>query len=323
MGGTKIEWCDRVWNPVTGCSPISPGCDHCYAARMARRLRGRCGYPDDKPFRVTVHPDKLELPLKWQKPQRVFVNSMGDLFHEDVLDEFIAAVFATIFAAHQHIFMILTKRPERMKKWIDRFAVKEDGTPTCNNLWLGVTVENQEQDWRIKYLLDTPAAVRLVSIEPMLGVMDISPYLRIMRQCDGHAAWECNEDCLYRPKLDMVICGGETGPGARLLHPDWVRSLRDQCVAADVPFFFKQWGEWKECDYMGEDFGAPYTDSQCINGELWDLDKCDDEGRLYSSGDNPICPKCKGKGFVRVGKKHTGSIIDGQEWRQFPEVATK
>ena len=213
MGNTKIEWAEKVWNPVTGCSKISPGCENCYAERMAFRLRGRCGYPDGEPFRVTLRPQRLEEPMRWRKSSMVFVCSMGDLFHDDVPDDFIHRVFATIGQCPQHTFIILTKRPKRMKAFIEDYYAYESPT----NVWLGVTTENQEMaDRRIPILLQIPAVVRFVSVEPMLGPVDLA------RGCE---------------KIDWVICGGETGPNARPMHPDWVRSLRDQCQSAGVPFF--------------------------------------------------------------------------------------
>lgn len=257
MGKTKIEWADRVWNPVTGCTKISPGCQNCYAERMAKRLRGRCGYPADDPFRVTLRPERLEEPLRWRKPGMIFVCSMGDLFHDDVPFDFIDRVFKRINGSPQHDFLILTKRPERMREYFARSmkflcaACQGTGCSYCldhgyqnwemkpySNVWLGVTAENQEMaDERIPILLQIPAAVRFVSVEPMLGDINIAGYLGwngLRRMGDG---------LLYRwvaPKIDWVICGSETGPHARPAHPDWVRNLRDQCQAAGVPFFLKQ-----------------------------------------------------------------------------------
>ncbi len=184
MAKTRIEWAEVVWNPVSGCTPISEGCQNCYAKRMANRLRGRCGYPADDPFRVTLHPEKLEEPLKWKKPRRVFVCSMGDLFHEQVPDEYIAKVWEIMNNATQHTFLVLTKRPQRMKDFLARLGwyihdrdgypmeavLDEGGKYTLKNVWLGVTAENQQRaDERIPILLQIPAAVRFVSIEPMLG----------------------------------------------------------------------------------------------------------------------------------------------------------
>lgn len=259
-GKTKIEWADRVWNPVTGCTPVSEGCRHCYAARMATRLAGRCGYPKENPFKVTVHPERLEVPLRWGKPTMVFVNSMGDMFHEDVPFDFIDEVVKIISRAPIHLlFLILTKRPAIMLKYFHSRG------NLANNVWLGVTAENQQTaDERIPLLLQTPAAVRFVSVEPMLGPVDLTRikwakipvdpknYERLGVPAPDEM-WSLNNTLLSRPGdewnkpkvgIDWVICGGETGPGARPMHPDWVRSLRDQCEASGVPFFFKGWGEW-------------------------------------------------------------------------------
>jgi len=174
MNKSKIEWTEVTWNPVTGCTPISPGCENCYAKRMATRLRGRCGYPKDDPFRVTLHPERLNEPLSWKKPRRVFVCSMGDLFHDDVDGGFLCRVFDTIMAAEQHIFLVLTKRPKRMRDFFKRCI-----HGTISNLWVGVTVENQEAaNKRIPLLLQTPAAVHFVSCEPLLGPVDLRPWLK-------------------------------------------------------------------------------------------------------------------------------------------------
>ena len=252
MRRTAIEWTDYSWNPVTGCTPISEGCENCYARRMAQRLRGRFGYSADAPFKVTLHPDRLEEPFRWHKPRKVFVCSMGDLFHEQVPDEYIAKVWEVMSNASQHTFIVLTKRPQRMKEFIERlgwYIHDREGNPTeavldkggkytLKNVWLGVTVENQEQaDKRIPILLQIPAVVRFVSVEPMLGPVDIYKYLDIydpptLSNPDGY-----NPDKVL---LDWVICGSETGPNRRPANIEWVRRLRDQCVSSGVPFFLKQ-----------------------------------------------------------------------------------
>jgi protein gp37 len=223
MAETKIEWTKnsdgtkgKTYNPVTGCTKISPGCQNCYAERMSKRLAGRCGYPKDDPYAVTLHPDRLNEPLRWKKPSRIFVCSMSDLFHDDIPARYIFEVLDVIRKCPQHIFQVLTKRPERMR---DIFKMID---PICQykNLWLGVTAENQEQtDKRIPVLSQTPAEIRFVSVEPMLGPVDLSRHL------------------MY---LDWVICGSESGPGRRPTEISWIRSLRDQCVSAGVSFFLKQ-----------------------------------------------------------------------------------
>lgn len=313
MGKTKIEWADSVWNPVTGCTPVSEGCERCFARRMANRLKGRYGYPKDDPFRVTLHPDKLEQPLRWKKPRQVFVPSMGDLFHEDVDEKYIAKVLAICDLAREHTYMILTKRPSRMASlfndedfqfhvgWFQSQVVREFGLPEpkeigswpLKNVWLGVTAENQQRaDERIPILLQIPAAKRFVSVEPMLELINI------IRSCDvvlgdgnipavdGINRW-----------LHWIICGGETGPGARPVHPDWVRSLRDQCIAANVPFFFKSWGKFCYPDQMPDDTYRKVDAAHNLAG--------------HGDYDKPW----------RVGKKAAGRLLDGEEWNEVPNYA--
>jgi len=243
---TKIEWATETWNPITGCSPVSEGCQNCYAQRMAQRLKGRYGYPKDEPFTVTFHPDRLDQPLRWKKPRMIFVCSMGDLFHEKVAQVWIDYIFVEIRKASHHTFLVLTKRPERMAACIEYYARNPTGWP-FPNLWLGVTAENQQRaDERIPILLQIPATVRFVSIEPMLSQVDLIKEYFALR-CNGKYPFPQLEN-KYRTKiidlLDWVIVGGETGLGARPMHPDWVRSVRDQCQESDTPFFFKQWGEF-------------------------------------------------------------------------------
>lgn len=232
--GTKIEWCEETWNPVTGCTKVSEGCRNCYAERMAKRLAGRFGYPERPDhFKVTLHFDRLAQPLRWDKPRKIFVCSMGDLFHEEVPDDHILRVFRIMGRANveRHKFLLLTKRPERMKEWIIEYVVDRDGNPDpFHNIWLGVSAEDQETaDSRIPVLLRTPAAKRFVSCEPLLGEIDLD------RGNYGSTGF-------WIDQLDWVIAGGESGPGARPPDPDWFRSLRDQCNTAGKPFFFKQWG---------------------------------------------------------------------------------
>lgn len=244
---TKIEWTDCTWNPTTGCTKISSGCKNCYAARMANRLRGRFGYPADDPFRVTLRPDRLELPFKWRNPRRVFVDSMGDLFHEAVPFDFIAAVFGVMAANPQHTFQILTKRPNRMLEWYSWISPEMDllnqiaEWPIFPNVWLGVTAENQKAaDERIPTLLQCPAAVRFVSAEPLLGPLNLRRFFLDDDGLDLEGGWP------QFAGLDWVIVGGETGPGARPMNPDWARQIRDQCKEVGVPFFFKKMGQGKE-----------------------------------------------------------------------------
>ena len=210
---SAIEWTEATWNPLTGCDKISPGCTHCYAERMSMRLK-LMGQPDYRNgFELTLHPHALEIPLKWKKPQRIFVNSMSDLFHKDVPDDFIHQVFATMRKASWHRFQILTKRS-------DRLAALSDAIDWPPNVWQGVSVESAEYAYRIDHLRGTGARVRFLSIEPLLGPLS-------------------NLDLT---NIQWVIIGGESGPGARPMREEWVIEIRDQCQRARVPFFFKQWG---------------------------------------------------------------------------------
>ncbi len=210
---TRIEWTEVTWNPVTGCTKLSQGCKHCYAERMARRLKamGNPRYPNG--FDITLHEDLIDAPRRWRKPTRVFVNSMSDLFHEVIPRDFIERVFQTMAECPQHQFQVLTKRSERLRELAPSLA-----WPT--NLWMGVSVEHADVVGRIDDLRTVPAALRFLSCEPLLGPLG----------------------ALRLEGLHWMIVGGESGPGARPMHPAWVNSLRDQCEAAGVPFFFKQWG---------------------------------------------------------------------------------
>ena len=244
---TKIEWADETWNPITGCTKISSGCKNCYASRMANRLAGRFGYPKDDPFRVTLHPDKLELPYHWLKPRRIFVCSMGDLFHEDVPDSWISDVHWKVQVAKCHTFLVLTKRPERMRDYYSRYVSANE----LLNLWIGVSVENQEMaDKRIPILLQIPAAVRFVSVEPMLEETYIREYLLGEWKCKC-GVWTseirayCSAGCVGQRKVsnrrvNWVIAGGETGSGWRDCDVGHFRDLRVQCAVAGVPFFMKK-----------------------------------------------------------------------------------
>ncbi len=211
--GSDIEWTESTWNPVTGCSKVSPGCKNCYAKRMAERLQlmGQENYRNG--FRLTVQPHMLEMPLRWKKPQTIFVNSMSDLFHNDVPLEFIHRVFDVMRHAHWHSFQVLTKRPERLVE-VDPLL------RWSSNMWMGVSVENADYAFRVDLLRQTHAEVKFLSLEPLLGPL---------RKLDLRA-------------IDWVIVGGESGPKARPMDPTWALDLRDQCQHANVPFFFKQWG---------------------------------------------------------------------------------
>ncbi|BCR04297.1 hypothetical protein DESUT3_13660 [Desulfuromonas versatilis] len=210
---SKIEWTEATWNPVTGCTKISDGCANCYAERLAKRLRamGNAKYSDG--FKVTLHPGSLETPLAWRQPRMVFVNSMGDLFHHEVPLDLIQGVFNTIKKSPQHTYQILTKRASRLAQLAPILQWPD-------NLWMGVTVENGKYLDRVNDLATVPAKVRFISCEPLLGPLK----------------------GLNLNAIDWVIAGGESGPGARPLNPDWVRALRNICMEQSVPFFFKQWG---------------------------------------------------------------------------------
>jgi protein gp37 len=290
---TKIEWTDSTWGPVTGCTEVSPGCDHCYAKTFAERWRGTPGHYFEQGFDVQLRPDKLNQPLRWKRPRRIFVNSMSDLFHDSVPDEYIAKVFAVMAATHRHTFQLLTKRHGRMRSLLanPRFRALVDqarqgydwsGSGSDNalfvlpwplpNVWLGVSVEDQQwADIRIPALLETPAAVRFLSCEPLLGDLDLTPYLWSdpVRHPTGGPVEVVQ---LARGGLHWVIVGGESGRGARPMHPDWARSLRDQCIAAGVPFLFKQWG------------------AHGVDG-------------------------------FRTSKQAAGRVLDGRTWDEYPEVS--
>jgi protein gp37 len=212
-GKSKIEWTESTWNPVTGCTKISIGCKNCYAERMALRLKA-AGQPNYRNgFRVTTHPHALEIPLRWKQPRTIFVNSMSDLFHRNVTLDFISRVFDIMSRASHHRFQVLTKRSGRLLQLSPRL-------PWPQNVWMGVTVENVDCTYRIDHLRQIPAAIKFISFEPLLGPI---PNIDLKG-------------------IDWVIVGGESGPGARPMLPEWAIDIRDQCLHADVPFFFKQWG---------------------------------------------------------------------------------
>lgn len=268
---SNIEWTDSTWNPVTGCSKVSQGCKNCYAERIwpkveaAERMRTHWEWqkwPKRAFTDVRTHPFRLEAPLHWKKPRRIFVNSMSDLFHEDVPDDFIDRVFVVMALASQHHYQILTKRPHRMRDYCSSVDTLGRVTSLCakmvadglgsvsisnhadglsglvlENVWLGVSVEDQATaDERIPLLLQTPAAVRFLSCEPLLGTIDLTRVPMPDGDDLGNTLHNFGADC----GIDWVIAGGESGPQARPSHPDWFRSLRDQCAKAGVPFFMKQ-----------------------------------------------------------------------------------
>ena len=301
MTKTKIEWADRVWNPVTGCTKVSAGCANCYAERHAKRFWGDRKFTD-----VIYHDGRLTQPLHWQKPSRVFVNSMSDLFHPDVDFDYILRVWMIMERSKLHKFIILTKRPERMRIFVNEWLPGAWGLANKNlqlldkplqNVWLGVSIENQQTaDERIPLLLKTPAAKRIVSFEPALGPVDFRgiEYEKNAFLDSLDIEWDEELEDMG-PKLDWVIMGGESGPGARPMHPDWARSVRDQCQAAWVPFFFKQFGEWIHETQVQENMPIHAVSSKRM--------MADDKYK-----------------FIKVGKKHTGHILDGKEHLEFPGV---
>lgn len=270
----KIQWCTKTWNPIIGCSHASPGCDHCYAERMAARqvAMGTRGYAEVVENgrwngRTVLVKSELDKPLRWRNPQRIFVCSMSDLFHESVPYEWIGRVMSKALCCPEHTFLFLTKRAKRMRDFVSRFHSECERKHLRNgNFHCGVTCESNDYRWRIEELVNTPAAKRFVSVEPMLGPVDLRPYIQ---------------------HIDGVICGGESGPGARPIHPDNVRSLRDQCAEAGVPFMFKQWGEWAPASALDSSITPSTTgfhESVLVDGV-----------RMY-----------------RVGKHRAGRLLDGR-----------
>ena len=234
---STIEWTEATWNPVTGCDQVSPGCANCYALRFAERFRGVAGHPYEVGFDLTLRPERLEQPLGWRRPRRIFVNSMGDLFHEEVPLSFIERVFSVMAQAHWHVFQVLTKRA-------DRLAELASTLRWAPNVWVGVSVENRRWSTRIDRLREVPAATRFLSCEPLLG--DLGK--------------------LDLGGIDWVIAGGESGPGARPMNPEWARSIRDQCLVSATPFFFKQWGRF---DATGRPKGKKAA-GRLLDGRTWD-----------------------------------------------------
>lgn len=387
---TGIEWTDATWNPIIGCSVVSPGCTNCYAMRQASRIAlMAAGAGKVSHYAGTTQPSKagpvwtgqmklapdsiLTQPLRWRRPRRIFVNSMGDLFHEDVPDEWIDRVFAIMALTPQHTYQVLTKRSARMRaylsnqplarrRWEDQcraMGVHHRSPPiVLPNVWLGVSTEDQRRaDERVPDLLATPAAIRFVSAEPLLGRLDLRRWIPTCYECGascglrlpGHPDVErctaCGEECgpdtepvfsegcpkcsgelepvcpdcghymVYQhpdtPNLDLVIVGGENGP--RPMHPDWARSLRDQCAAARTAFFFKQWGSWEVA-----------VDRECDDPD-WRLDY---HRKFGDAGATKWLNLAGGCGFHgerfhvmrRVGKRAAGRLLDGVEHNAMPEA---
>ncbi len=236
---SAIEWTDSTWNPVTGCTKVSPGCKHCYSERMAIRLAGMNQPRYRNGFEVTLQPDLVRLPLRWRQPRTIFVNSMSDLFHKEIPESFIAEVFQTMLDAHWHTFQILTKRA-------DRLAEMAAHLPWPINVWMGVSVENQDYTFRIDHLRKTSAKIKFLSLEPLLGPLQ----------------------SLDLNGIDWVIVGGESGPDARPMNPSWVVDIRNQCQKAKVPFFFKQWGGRNKKKNGRELEGRTWDEMPAINPKL-------------------------------------------------------
>lgn len=379
---SKIEWTDATWNPLRGCSRVSEGCRHCYAETVAARF-SKSGmayegliHPSTGGWngQVRLVPELLRQPWDWVKPRRIFVNSMSDLFHEQVPFEFIAAVFWIMSVTTRHTYQVLTKRPARMvaffewlkaydpddihEVWDEAFgdwrdqAISDaaetvpelkalDWRPATNrrggydncgpafpyeNVWLGVSVEDQKTaDERIPLLLQCPAAVRWLSCEPLLGSINLLALPRPFEFHQSPYGW----DQWLAQRLHWVVAGGESGPGARPMHPDWARSLRDQCASNGVPFFFKQWGEWGQ--YVNEDHFThcgperqphAWVDRiSAAHGHCWLVD--DDGGWSNYTGEPPM--RADGQILDRVaimgkhGKREAGRLLDGLEHSAFPE----
>ena len=333
--GTKIQWTDETWNPVTGCTKVSQGCKHCYAEREWPRMTKLVPAYAGRDFTdVRTHGDRLDQPIRWAKRRMIFVNSMSDLFHSAVSDEFIDSVFGVMWAClygrkeqDGHIFQVLTKRADRMRDYLStdrreawaQAAVRHGGGIDPDGLydqtmdlaraphpriWLGVSVEDQASaDTRIPLLLRTPAAVRWISAEPLLGPVDLAPAYLPCPNAENvtmdpeTGGYECCSSCDYTGGsdelgIDWVVIGGESGPKARPMHPVWARSLRDQCAAASVPFLFKQWGEWIDDDNIASaNLRAP---------------QIADPNEFFSEHDWK-----DGLSSWRVGKKLAGRLLDG------------
>lgn len=374
-GKSNIEWTEQTWNPIVGCSIVSPGCTHCYAMKMAARIEAMGNQPRYAGTTKKVNgnavwtgklaqapEETLLAPLRRKKPTTYFVNSMGDLFHDDITDDWIDRVFAVMALSPQHTFQVLTKRAKRMRQWfsvdradsvglamltlVDRIPYGHRRVPwPLPNVWLGVSTERQQEaDERIPLLLDTPAAVRFISAEPLLGPIDLTRlcilpqkpgsiragiHLNALagRYCESGMPylgdWDVNGPCppaSGQRHLDWVIVGGESGPDARPMHPAWARSLRDQCAAAGVALFFKQWGEW--APNIGAVDGWTIDDDP----EISRFDHREWEDGRWSDVFRPMWCDFQDGNYdeeqcvSRLGKKATGRLLDGVEHNGMPAV---
>lgn len=276
---SSIEWTESTWNPSTGCDRTSPGCDHCYALTLARRLKamGNPKYQSDgnaktsgPGFGVSLHRDQLDLPRRWSSPRVIFVNSMSDLFHPRVPEAFIAEVFSVMAETPRHTYQVLTKRSNRLARLSRRL-------PWTSNIWMGVTVELDRYAFRADHLREVPAAVRFISAEPLLGSL---PSLDLRG-------------------IDWLIAGGESGHGARPMHPSWPRTLRDRCVTSGTAFFFKQWGSW-----------APIAGNRSV--------LVDDGGKIANPADARSLDHASTVAVTRVRRADAGRLLDGRTWDEMP-----
>lgn len=343
---TAIEWADATVNAVNGCSVLSPGCTNCYAMKLAgTRLRNhpsRTGLTMQTKAgpvwtgKVSLHEPALLQPLRWKRPRRIFWNAHGDLFHAKVPWEWIAKVIAVCLLTPHHTHMILTKRGDRMRAWFETLESEGGAEDFCEiveliaetvgrevdggdwslpipNLWLGVSVEDQQRaDERIPDLLATPAAVRFLSCEPLLGPLQLHE-IKPVDPFDPFDPFNCLSGS---EKIDWVIVGGESGPKARPMHPDWARGLRDQCAEAGVPFHFKQWGEWAPPEAFGAGEYRPVTDRYGnVRDRMRQYVMCEDRAdRLDAYSFTRHATNL----VFRVGKKRAGRLLDGREHSEFP-----